>query len=154
MQPLVDLTNSLNWNIAYRAAHNATVNSYGGIVAAIPPVYFQFSSHALVVSIANGNARPHWILGGFVSVEAPAINTGSTATIPGNVEIASKRIKLSCPSLVRIPQIGIPPYVAKISIPRWFTTVLVEAWWYDENSADPVVESLDRIEGKLNTLIP
>lgn len=154
MQPLIELTDSINWNLAYREAFSAQINQYGGIINPIQPCYFQVNSHALIVTIENQNAPLHWSLGGWVSIEAPRIDIGSTPIVNRDVQICSKRIKLGTPTLVKIPSLGIPPYGVLVSFPRWHSAILIEAWWLDDtSSADPLMEGIKELDSKLNQLL-
>lgn len=149
MQPLIELTDSLNWNIAYRAEFAAVLNSYGGIVESVAPVNFVLNSHAMVIGVYNEDAPGRWRLGGWMQVIAPAINTGSTTSIDEQVEVVRQTLTLGTRHLIRIPAYGIQPYRVRVSFPKWHTKIKIEAWWYDSDRYDPIQEMLKEINSKL-----
>lgn len=160
MQPLLELTQSINWDLAYRNSLAAPVDSQGAAIAPISPVVVTIPSHAAVLIAINNNAAAHWFLAAWVSIRSPRIYLGSTAALNEEVEILRMKLPLRTPTLIRIPNLGIPPYNLYLTFPYWHTTMLLEAWWFNNSrTADPTTEALSevqsdilRIEGKIDQL--
>ena len=149
MDALTQLTQSINWNVLYRAAHSTPVSEYGQPIKPIDPIEFELPSHAFVIGCENGGAPARWRLGAWLQVLAPSINTGSTTTITQDVEIARRTLTLRSRHFVAIPQYGIGPYKIRIQFPKWHAAMLVEAWWFDNDAYDVAQELLKSIDSKI-----
>lgn len=150
MEPLIELTDSINWNRLYTSALNAELDTYGGVKVPIPPVEFTLNSHAMVIGVLNGNAPLRWRLGAWLQILAPRINTGSTSAINAPVELMRYTLSLRSRHLIRIPEYGILPYTVRLEFPKWHSAMLVDAWWYDDTRYDVTQEMLKEINAKLS----
>ena len=150
MEPLLDLTQSINWDLSYRNSFVAPTDSEGEVIAPISPIVVTIPSQAAVLIAINQNARPTWFLAAWVSVRSPRIYLGSTAVTNEEVELFRLKLPLRTPKLITIPNLGIPPYNLYLTFPKWHSAMLVEAWWYNtENTADPLIEGIKEIESDL-----
>ena len=159
LPPLTELSQSVNWNLAYRGSLVAPVNENGATTDSIGTVNVTLNSHAAVVIAINENASPHWYLACWCSVIAPKINIGSTSQINNSVELFSLRIPLFKPKLITILEYNLKPYILQFKFPYWHTAMLLEVWWYDEVEINPhlelsksIKEDLSRIEQKIDNL--
>lgn len=149
MEPLNELTQSINWNLAFKGSYNAGLNEWGGIVTPIGKISFNINGHALTVGMVNGTAKANWRLAAWCSICAPNINTGSTTVVTDDVEILRTSVLLGKRHLIKIPYYGIQPYKIILDIPRWHEAMLIEAWWYDDERYDPIQEMIKDVRAQL-----
>lgn len=160
MQPLIELTDNLNWNLAARYDLTAQVNSDGNIIEPIGRQVIMVPSTTFLFACRNGNARSYWWLGCWISFCSPNINPGATATIDTDVELGRGKVGLNRTTLFRFPDFGIPNYLIYVTIPHWHSAMLLEVWWYDSDRSDPLTELVKdvgadvlRVETKVDSLI-
>lgn len=150
MPPILDLSNSSNWEKVYQGNFVAVViQGVRNQTLPIPSVVIpnSFNSHTLAVGASSFQTKPTWHLGFWLSmnVQLPGI---------GKAEAYSKSIPLGL-SIVRFPAIS-STYTLTANIPRWHKEMSIEIWQYVGSEFDvrdeltDIKSDLSRIETKID----
>lgn len=155
--PIVDLNNPDNWEMAYNETINAGRLSsieYFPIIPFDIPVLM--TSPLLFIAAENIDAKPWWYLGCRLQQRI------STALSPGEVIGRYARVPVNRPALFRFPMYA-AQYSLRCEIPPWFDRMKIAIWQYDapvgdtteqliQDSTDLVRIDLLRIETKVDGL--
>lgn len=155
--PIVDLNNPDNWEMAYNETTNAgrlNALEYFPIQPFDLPILF--TSPLLFISVENIDAKPWWYLGCRLQQRI------STALSPGDVVGRYAKVPINRPALFRFPMYA-AQYSLRAEIPPWFDRMKIAVWEYVgqvgdstdaliEESTDLIRVDLLRIETKVDNL--
>lgn len=149
MTPILDLSNSSNWEKVYQGSFVAVViQGVRNQTLPIPAVVIpnSFERHTLAVGASSFQTKPTWHTGFWLSmnVQLPGI---------GKAEADSKTIPLGL-SIVRFPSIS-TQYTLTANIPRWHKEMSIEIWQYvgselERDDLADIKSDLSRIETKID----
>lgn len=150
-EPILDVSNSSNWEKVYQASFTAVaIQGVRNQFLPIPSVVIpnSFNRHTLAVGASSFQAKPTWHLGFWLSMNVQLLGIGKA-------EASSKSIPLGL-SLIRFPQIS-STYTLTANIPRWHKEMEIEIWQYVGSELDvkddiaDIKSDLSRIETKIDT---
>lgn len=148
-QPILDLGNSINWDLVVRQNYTAKVLTETTFEA-IPDKSFVLESRFLMVGVKCSKARNTWWLGARLSMRLLTLPS-TTSNFPAAVEAFKKNCRLDALTLVELPAWGVNPYLLVVTFPWWFEDAYLEIWKYSGPDTTTDSESLKRIEEKLNS---
>jgi hypothetical protein len=147
-QPILDLSNSLNWDLVVRQTYQVKWLSETTFEA-LPDQSFTLDSRLLMVGVKCSKAQNTWWLGARLSMRLPVLPS-STSQFPASVEACRKRCRLDSLTLIDFPVLGVSPYILNVEFPYWFEDASLEIWKYSGPDTTTDSEALSRIEEKLN----
>lgn len=118
---MIDLSNSLEWNLVYRQSLTA------GASGRITPIIFQTTHHEIIVGVKVED-EPTWKWGGYLIEQIEALPS-STANLFNDL-IQVNKYRLTCEQYQAIdlsPAIPLP-FFCVIKFPPWFRDCQVEAF--------------------------
>jgi hypothetical protein len=148
-----NLQNANQWQEVYDQMHQVTRLSSTSYIP-IPPftVPILLTSHTLMISTDSEEALARWWLGVRVQmlIDVPGSDFGELPTDRINIPVNRGL-------LVRFPKLS-NQYRLRVEVPEWHQTMRLSIWEFmglddSEASLDLVVENLQRIEGKVNSLL-
>lgn len=148
-QPILDLSNSLNWDLVVRKTYQVKWISETQFHA-IPDQSFTLDNRLLMVGVKCSKAQETWWLGARLSQRLLTLPS-STSEFVAAVEVCRKRCRLNALTLVEFPMLGVSPYLLIVEFPYWFEDAYLEIWKYSGIDSDSHTEALKRIEEKLNS---
>jgi len=146
-----EFDNNLNWDLVVRQVYYATLDSFGKVIAGVPPIFVETPSRVLLIGVRNNLAPTHWYLAGSV---APRINfsPSSTSQFGGLVQNGySRKLALNKLNLLIIPEYNIYPLFLEVRFAKWHEQMLLEIWQYSGQMGD-LGADLARIESKIDGL--
>jgi hypothetical protein len=149
-KPALELTNSLNWNSAYRQTLQAKSTGVEGEFYPIPKQNFVCPSNLLLIGCSSTKAKDKWWLGARLSVSLSLSGFDSTFDFTGVAEIYRTNIGLKRLKLLQWRAYKPQPYIVTLDIPWWLQNLTVEAWWYDGEVSDNYEQLLQEINRKIN----
>lgn len=151
MNPILDLSNSSNWEKVYESSFQAVaMQGVNNQFIPIPTVIIpnSFNRYTLAVGAVSFQTKPTWRTALWLSmyVELPGI---------GKAEASNKKIPLGL-SIVRLPLLS-SIYTLSASIAHWHKEMSIDIWQYIGNENDirddlvEIKSDLDRIETKIDS---
>ncbi len=151
-QPILQLTESLNWDLVFRESFQATQIPGTSLYIPIPPKTKIVDSNILLLGINSPlNAKSSWWLGGWLSVNL-FVSPSSTSEFASLIEVARFKIRRDRLTLIHFPRYEPMSYSVRIEIPRWFSTALVKLWKYSGPQSDSTEELLESIQADVAAL--
>jgi len=150
-QPILQLDDSLNWDLLHRQLYVANARASGGYDA-IPPVILTTNSNIICAGTKNTSAPTHWKLGAWL-YPCLQVSPSSTSELLGLMEPEDRfAVPLNRLRLVRMPQYLPKPYLLDFRIPYWHRELLLEVWNYSGLESTTVEDALARIETKVDAI--
>lgn len=118
---MIDLSNSLEWNLVYRQSLTA------GASGRITPIIFQTTHHEIIVGVKVED-EPTWKWGGYLIEQIEALPSSTANLFNDLIQVAKYR--LTCQQYQTIdlsPAIPLP-FFCTIEFPPWFRDCQVEAF--------------------------
>jgi hypothetical protein len=144
----MNLLNQLNWNLIKRENYQVLITSRGPRkrdyiynsladlnLVARSPVFMIGVSSTRMVGDPEEPVPITWKVGGWASMQL-TILPGSTTEFAAFVEGDRRErvpLLLGKLNLVRLPYLGIYPYILNIAFPTWIEQLYIEVWQYGEN---------------------
>lgn len=117
----------------------------------IPPVTSVVDSPAVIIGMSSKTAKPNWWLAGNVSMVL-LTSPSSTSQFQVGIEAYRQKIPLGLPTLVRLPDWQLQPYLLRVEIAKWHTEMFIEVWKYSGDELDGDVARHIRIEEKIDDI--
>jgi hypothetical protein len=149
IDPVLDLGNNLNWNLALKTDLNAVPTGVADEFYSMPPRFFGSPSNIVLIGAKSNTAKPNWRLAARVQVRANIGNFDSTSEFPGLVTVYNTNLLLSELKLLHWRKYQSDNYTVRLNFPYWLSHVYVEAYWYDGPQSDNHLALLEEINGKL-----
>jgi hypothetical protein len=148
-----NLQDANQWQEVYDQMHQATRLSSTSYIP-IPPfiVPILLTTHTLMIATDSQEALAHWWLG---------VRVQMLIDVPGSdfSELPTERINIPVNRglLVRLPKLS-NQYRLRVEVPHWHQTMRLTIWEFTgaddgESSLELIREDLQRIEGKVNSLL-
>jgi hypothetical protein len=157
-QPLLELDDSLHWDLVARRSDQANQRESGGYDP-IPPFTLTATSNILLAGCQNSKAYYNWYTGAYLNV-ALFNSPSSTSEFLALMEVASVRVPLNRLRLIQLPRYTSGQIALIFTPPRWHTELLTEVWQYSGPESTTVEQALaelqttaNRIEIKVDELI-
>ncbi|MCU0534234.1 MAG: hypothetical protein MUD14_10105 [Hydrococcus sp. Prado102] len=148
-EPILELTSSLVWNVAYKDNLQVRPGTEPTTYIPIPNKNFLCPSNLLLIGCSSTAARSNWWLGCRVSVNLSLGAIDATSDFTGVAEIYRANVGLRQMKLLHWRAYEPKPYIVTLSIPWWLEHLSVEAYWYDGPHSDNYEQLLNEINGKL-----
>lgn len=149
IEPILDLGNNLNWNLALKTDLNAVPTGVADEFYSLPPRFFGSPSNIVLIGVRSEKSKPRWKLGARVQVRANIGNFDSTSAFAGLITVYNTNILLSELKLLHWRKYPSDNYTVRLSFPYWLSHVYVEAYWYDGPVSDNHEQLLNEINSKL-----
>jgi hypothetical protein len=144
----MDLLNQLNWNLIKRENYQVLITKRGEgrrnyiynalsdlNVVARSPIFMIGVSSTRMVGDPGEPVPITWKVGGWASAQLPIL-PGSTTEFTAFVEGDNRErvaLLLGKLNLVRLPYLGIYPFILNIAFPHWIEQIYIEVWQYGES---------------------
>lgn len=153
IDPILELTNSLNWNVAYKQKLQAQGTGVEGEFYPIRRQNFLCPSNLLLIGCSSTKAKDKWYLGCRVSVNLSLGEIDSGSDFTGVTEIYRANAPLRRLKLMHWRAYTPKPYLVILDIPWWLEQVSIEAYWYDGTESDNHLQLLETMDDKLDNII-
>lgn len=159
-QPVVDLSNSANWNLAWNNTFEVQrTGGEGSRYYPFPPIEMPIalSSHIFAVLATSTKAGRNWKFAGFLNQR---IQTGILVGGIQDAEVVqARRFFLNRISIYLEPELT-STYSLTFNIPYWFQDITINVWEYTGERSDTTEklikevreQELQRIESKVDDI--
>lgn len=144
IKPVIEVSGSLNWNLLFRQTLTAQ-SLGGGRFAPIPPLVRTSNYSLLLIGSDNPNKKLRWELGCWCNTQVPILPDSGT-TLLGLADVGRYPIPLGRFRLIWIPDFDVRPFYLSFSIPNWHERLDLEAWWFDGDISNEIIERLTLIQ--------
>lgn len=144
--PILELSNPLVWNIAFKEKLIAIPTGVEGEFYPIRRQNFLSPSNMLLVGCSSAKAKSNWWLGCRISVNLSIGSPDSSSTYTGIIEVKRENVGLKQLKLIRWQEYEPKPYFILLYVPWWLEELEVEAYWYDGNQSSSYNELLKGID--------
>lgn len=147
LKPILELTGSTSWNIAYKRDlfADADENQPKGF-RPIPRQNFLCQSNLMLIGVSSNAAKSTWYTGAYIEVNLLLGSVDSESAYPGVTQILNARIGLRRLTLLHWYEYEPKPYAILLNVPRWISQLSVEAYWYDGPQSDNYLQQLEGIK--------
>lgn len=142
-QPILDLSNSSNFEVCYETILTAASSPVPNYHTAIPlhQIPTIFDRHTILVGASSSTAKPNWRLGFYLRM----LITSSV----GTAEASNNPIPFGL-NLIRLPKLS-SEYRLKAYIPKWHQSMEMKIWKYVGPESD-VLDLAEQIKFKTDAL--